>query len=173
MTVPHAVSDSEDSGNLIDIHREPSQVASPHSQPTMSGFSFASISSFCTSISHRIHSSIDIVDGVVERTSHEGLASLLGMLHSLNGAVLQLEASLAGANAPSSPRVLSPRLQTDINRSLSTCDTAIAAVEKQLMQRFEPHNAAPVADKGFLAPLYDFMASHIQLFTYLQKVLLK
>ncbi|KAI9158134.1 putative ankyrin repeat protein [Paramyrothecium foliicola] len=135
-------------------------------QPVMDGFSVLSLTSLCSSISHRALSSIEEVDGIVEATSHEGLASLLGMLHGLNRGALQLEAAL------NSSSTISTRAQSDLNQSLAACDGTMAIVNKQLM-RIEPVHSIAVANKEFLAPKYDFLASHIQLFTYFQEVLRK
>jgi hypothetical protein len=131
----------------------------------MDGFSLVSLSSLCSSISCRTLASIDEVESIVEATRHEGLASLVGMLHGVNRGVLHLEASLNAAT------VISTKLQADLSKALEACDIAIAASHKQL-ERLGLGDVS-IANKAFLAPQYDFLASHIQLFTYFQKILQK
>ncbi|KFA67044.1 hypothetical protein S40285_07255 [Stachybotrys chlorohalonatus IBT 40285] len=136
----------------------------------MDGFSSASLTSLCTSISHRAIACVGEVKSLVATVSSDEahavqLARLVSSLEEFISNVVDLETSL------NSSTVISQRTQSELNRALVTCDGATAVLNKQLM-RLHAENVADLDWTAF-AIYNDLLLAHGELFAYFIEILLK
>lgn len=130
--------------------------------------SIASLTTLCSTLSHRAVSSVDEVNGLVAAigTGHQHtqqLGSVGAAVEQLNRHAVRLGEML---NATT---VISERLRTVLSRSLAVCDAVTGTLHKQLI-RLQPDNAH-ILDQSFLVAHEGFLTTYNQLFVYFSSVL--
>jgi hypothetical protein len=135
----------------------------------MDGFSMASISSACSSLSHRALSAASEIDDLVKHQENqndvpERLVFLGTTLHKFCKDVDHLETSLRDAV------VLSPSLQAGISKILLALDMAISVVTKEIL-RITPGTKAADINLQTVAKFQELVMTHQRTFQIFHELL--
>lgn len=134
----------------------------------MDGFSVLSLTSLCTTITHRLISSVEELNDLFARLDtkyapRHPLSVFTQGLQQLNEQTAELEESLKNA------RAISTRLQTLLSQSLGACDLTTATVNKQVM-RIQP-DTIHTLDEMFLIVYNSVISSYYRLFSLFSTLL--
>lgn len=136
----------------------------------MDGFSIASVTATCRTLSHRALSATVELDEILERSTipipwSQKLASLSAKLEQFKKSVEELLQTL-DANA-----VVSEGLKRMLSAALQECDEAAAVLTKQV-KRIGAQTAPEAIDLSVISQYEYFLESFTKLFVFARKLLL-